>query len=405
MHDLEQLAKLRHGMSAVPTIGGQPGTYEERLSQWLLERSFFRDFVYRNPRGSKKGTELADAVILYDDVALMVQVKAQCGKHDPVAWATEKLLEAQKQVRRTYEDLTTGKIKKLQNDLYGEIPFDPAKYPNRIGIIVLAQTSTPFSPTELVPELRDANFPIHVFSLDDFAVMTSRCDTAYDFITFLEFRAEAGTKEHYLVHDEQGNVAKMLPHLPHILRRRMKPTGDEIFDKTVAAMKATITGEVLESPEWRCSLAIDDMIARAHDVDPTLKYNSKDTKRVSLAVAAFLSGLTRSKRIKLGKRLLNACDVARNGQDQWFHHIQPSRGTGCVYLVSSKSREERVEFVAYLAAYAQMKYGVKECLGIATEPIGNGRSHDFVIGRGTQSQEYMDFLKGGPDPFTDDTPL
>lgn len=63
-------------MSEVPKIGGQPGTYEEKWSQWFLERSFFRDFVYRNPRGKKRGQELADAVVLFDDVALMVQVKA-----------------------------------------------------------------------------------------------------------------------------------------------------------------------------------------------------------------------------------------------------------------------------------------------------------------------------------------
>ena len=52
-------------MSEVPTIGGQPGTYEEKWSQWFLERSFFRDFVYRNPVGRKKGQELADAVALF----------------------------------------------------------------------------------------------------------------------------------------------------------------------------------------------------------------------------------------------------------------------------------------------------------------------------------------------------
>ncbi len=55
MLDLDKLSKLRFGMSEVPKIGGQPGIYEEKWSQWFLERSFFRDFVYRNPRGKKKG--------------------------------------------------------------------------------------------------------------------------------------------------------------------------------------------------------------------------------------------------------------------------------------------------------------------------------------------------------------
>jgi hypothetical protein len=32
-------------------------------------------------------------------------------------------------------------------------------------------------------------------------------------------------------------------------------------------------------------------------------------------------------------------------------------------------------------AYAQMRYGVRQCLGVATEPIGNGRSYDLFVPR------------------------
>src|SRR5712664_1640568 len=104
MLDLDKLSKLRFGMSEVPEVGGQPGTYEEKWSQWFLERSFFRDFVFRNPQ-KKKGQELADAVVLFGDVVLMVQVKAQCGHYFTVSGATEKLLEAFQQLRKTYESL------------------------------------------------------------------------------------------------------------------------------------------------------------------------------------------------------------------------------------------------------------------------------------------------------------
>src|SRR5215831_8873318 len=119
MLDLEKLSRLRFDMSEVPKIGEQPGSYEEKWSQWFLERSFFRDFVYRNPQ-VKKGQELADAVVLFEDVILMVQVKSQYGNHDPMSWATEKLLEAFKQVCKTRENLVSGQIKKLNNDFYGD---------------------------------------------------------------------------------------------------------------------------------------------------------------------------------------------------------------------------------------------------------------------------------------------
>lgn len=116
MFDLDKLARLRFGMSEVPGISGQPGAYEETWDQWFLERSFFRDFAYRNPRGRKKGQDLADAVVLFDDVALMMQIKAQCGRHHPTPWATEKLLEAFKQLRKTHESFVDGHITKLKKD-------------------------------------------------------------------------------------------------------------------------------------------------------------------------------------------------------------------------------------------------------------------------------------------------
>jgi len=166
MFSQDELATLRYGMTQVPQPGGQPGDYEERLSQWFLERSFFRDFTYRNPQ-KKKGEELADAVVLFADVALLVQVKAQCGNHEPKAWATEAILKALKQVRATHNSLTSGTVKTLTNEVYGKLDFEPAKYPNMYGIIILAQKSDPFDPCELVPELKESALPVFVFSLAD----------------------------------------------------------------------------------------------------------------------------------------------------------------------------------------------------------------------------------------------
>jgi hypothetical protein len=180
MLDLEQLSKIRFEMSEVPPLGGQPGIYEEKWTQWFLERSFFRDFTYRNPRGRRKGQELADAVVLFDDVALMVQVKAQCGKYHPPAWAVGSLQSATKQLRSTYDEMFRGHIKKMRNDFYGEMDFDPACYPNRYGLIILAHDSTPYVAIERAPELRNVEFPVHVFSLNDFAAVASRFDTAGD---------------------------------------------------------------------------------------------------------------------------------------------------------------------------------------------------------------------------------
>jgi len=52
----QELAAMRFAMSAPPQPGGEPGIYEEQVAQWVAEKSFFRDFVYRNAKGKKKVT-------------------------------------------------------------------------------------------------------------------------------------------------------------------------------------------------------------------------------------------------------------------------------------------------------------------------------------------------------------
>jgi hypothetical protein len=383
-------------MSSPPEIGGQPGDYEERWAQWFLEQSFVRDFVYRNPRGNKKGTELADALVLFDDVALLVQVKAQCGKHDPVAWATEKLLEARKQLIATHDQLGDGGITKLENEIYGTVPFVPAKYPNHIGLIVLAQDDgRPFDATAQVPELLTTRFPVHVFSLRDFKVIAQRCDTAGDLITFLELRGDVMLRERYLVHDEKTNIEHIIPHIREVLEQHMSPSSSEELDKTVAAMTATARGDVLSSSEYRFGQAIDDIIARAHDVqepDPV-------RRQKNLVVAEFLGWLTRGRRIVLGKRLVKQCLDALDGEPRYFVHVQPARGTACVFLSSAEDRPARLVRLKFLVAYAQMKYGVQRCLGGATEPIGVGRSYDFALREGPLPEELLAELRSVDDPF------
>lgn len=404
MFDLEKLARLRFGMSEVPKVGGQPGTYEEKWSQWFLERSFFRDFVYRNPRGRKKGQELADAVVLFDDVVLMVQVKTQCGKHDPMAWATEKLLDAFKQLCNTHASLMAGHVKKLRNDFYGDIEFDLKTYPNRIGLIILAHDSCPYIAAQLAPEILTAGFPVHVFSLKDFAMVASRFDTAGDLITFLELRGDVASKEAFSVQDEAGNIEKMIPHVEPVLRTHMSPTSEEILQKTVQAFERVATGELLDSPEWRYGLVIDDMIARVHDVDPGLPWN-RNNGGGTIRVAQFLGWLTRERRIRLGKRIIAACESARDGQLHYFPHVQKSRGTVCVYLATSQSRPDRVKTLEFLVSYAHAKYKVPQCLGVATEPIGGGRSYDFIVTRRPPPPGLLELLKTFDDPFSSEVPL
>jgi hypothetical protein len=400
MFSQDELATLRYGMAQVPQPGGQPGDYEERLSQWFLERSFFRDFTYRNPQ-KKKGEELADAVVLFADVALLVQVKAQCGNHEPKAWATEAILKALKQVRATHNSLTSGTVKTLTNEVYGKLDFEPAKYPNMYGIIILAQKSDPFDPCELVPELKESALPVFVFSLADIELLTHRFDTAADFIHFVELRTDTSAEGNFLMNDEAKNLARMIDFAPEIYKLRMQPIGSEVLARTVEAFRQKASGELVRSDQWRYGLVVDDMIARAHDVDPDLPWNTGPASTAA-DVARFLGWLSRDRRIKLGKRVLNACIKSKaTGMPKYFTHFQKSRGTVAVYLISGAARKDRLSHLEFLVTYAHFKYQVKQAVGVATDAGVTGRSYDFIITRKQLQPENIEYLKTLPDPFND----
>jgi hypothetical protein len=399
MISVDQLAQLRFRMSDPPQPGGSPGEYEEKLSQWFLERSFFRDFTYRNPRGKKKGDELADAVVLFDDVALLVQVKAQRGSHEARAWATEAILKALKQVNSTHDDLKSGAIKKLTNEVYGELEFNPATFPNMIGLIVVAQNAAPYDATELVPEIAEACFPVLVFSLKDIALLTQRFDTAADFIHMLELRVDIGTQEKFFVNDEGHNLVQMYNYVPSIYARRMQPITDEVLVRSVEAFRQTASGELLASPDWKYGFAIDDMIARAHDVDPDLPWNHGPAS-ASADISRYLGWLNRVRRIKLGKRVVNMCvNSQQTGEPEYFSHFQRARGTASVFLASRLSREERVKLLEYLVTYAHFKYGAIQSFGVATDAGTTGRSYDFMLTKKPLSKEQIEALKRFEDPF------
>ncbi|HWR14746.1 MAG TPA: hypothetical protein VN577_07945 [Terriglobales bacterium] len=402
MSSEDDLAKVRFGMTEVPKSGGQPGDYEERLSQWFLERSFFRDFTYRNPQ-KKKGEELADAVVLFDDVALLVQVKAKCGNHEAKAWATEAILKALKQVQTTHASLASGTINTLANEVYGKLDFDPAQYPNMYGIIILAQEAEPFDPYDLVPEIKESVLPVFVFSLQDIKLLTDRFDTAADFIHFIELRTDIGTAgTTFRVNNEEQNLACMIDFAPQIYRLRMQPITPEVLARTVEAFRRKASGELVRSAEWRYGLAIDDMIARAHNIDPDLPWN-KGPAATAADVARFLGWLSRDRRIRLGKRVLDACIKSEaTGNPEYFTHFQKSRGTVAVYLISGEARKDRLAHLQFLVTYAHFKYQVKQSFGVATDSGVSGRSYDFILTRKQLQPENIEYLKTLPNPFADD---
>jgi len=395
----QELAKMRFAMSAPPQPGGEPGIYEEQVAQWVTEKSFFRDFIYRNAKGKKKGDQLVDGIVLFGDVMFLLEVKAQIGSAKPDDWVRDRLSKAVSQLKTSKALLQERQIPKLQNDFYGELDFEPGNYPNIFGIVVLAHDSDPYYAPDLVPELLSNTFPIHVFSLKDFELVSDRFDTAGDMITYLETRTDVSKMERLLVQDEARNLQRIMANLRTVLAPHFVGNEPELLEKALVMFERKATGKLALDKDWQYSLLIDDLIAHAHDLDPNLPWNENTTHESGLRVSTFLGWLTRDRRIKLGKLAYEHVDLARDGKAYNFHHFHPSRKTSFVFLASSASRAERVAYLSFLVSYAMFKDGSEESLGVATEATGGGRSYDFVAIRGKLSSEQIDFLKSTKDPF------
>lgn len=343
----------RFAMTPFPEISGIHGDDEEKCAQWLLEKSFFLDFVFRNPQGKQKGTELADAVVLSDNVLLMIQVKSQQANRDPKQWAKKHIKKALNQLKYTRRMLVEKHVKTLSNELRGDVPVDIKKYSNHMGLIILSQNASSFVAEDIVPDLRKVNFPIHIISLRDFSLLVSRLDTAGDFICGLELRQDISPKVKYFVHSEEENIRKMIPYIDEVIGKAFSGDSEDIRSRTCEVFKNNLSGQLANLDDSRYGLLVDDIIARAHDVDPSLPYHNPSTARqTSLEIATCLGFLTRERRIALGKRMFNCVAGASDGKDHYFCHCQPSLKQVFIFLATSKSRKDRTGFLSYLVSRA-----------------------------------------------------
>jgi len=383
---------LRFAMTPPPASGDNPGLYEERLAQWFLEHTFFLDFVFRNPRGKGGKGELADAVVLHDDVVLMTQVKAQVSRRPIQQWSQTAIEEALRQLRYTNRMLRGGVVRDLVSATLGVVRFDPRAHYNRYGLVLLAQDAVPYDPGILVPGLSELPFPVHVLSLADFSMLVERFDTAADLVTYFDYRRDAFDVAHIPVHDEAAVLREIAARSADILRQARPGLTDEAVTRSAAALSRKASGELSRSTEWRYSLAVDDIIAHLHERDPALPWNMGTDAQVVMRTAAELGWLTRDRRITIGKRMLQMCENARDGNAHDFPVFLRASRTGFHFVVMDAPRSERVQYLDALTLITQARFNAAKVVGVATEPFGLGRSYDVLLRTGELDAAAREFI-------------
>ena len=389
-------------MSPVPGQEGPPGSFEERAAQWFLELAFFRDLVVRNPPSKGGKGELADAVVLCSDSAILVQVKTQDSDRPPLEWARKELPLALKQLRHTRRMLVDGHVLRLKSETVGEMTFDTKRHTAIYGVIVLAQPAEPYSAEDAAPELSEETFPVHVLSLADFCRVAELFDTAGDFIHYLDVRLALRGALKYLVHDEAASLEGISARAEELFKVWRPDMPSEILERSIRAFRARTSGELRRSPDFGYGQLFDDIISRLHDQDPDLRYRIETGSSGVLRIIEQLSLYTRDRRIALGKRMASSCRNASGGSDSYWCTFRRPLGTVFTFLASGEAREKRIEYLEALARVAQAKYDAERVIGVATEPIGGGRSYDVLYAEGTLEDSLRQQLLEHGDPFGDD---
>lgn len=378
--DLSEIMNSRFEATPIPPSTGDAGKDVESIIQWLLEFSLLKDFVYRNPE-REKGKEFSDVVVIYDDTVIIIQIKAQESSKNPLEWAEKNLQKAIKQLNGSFRMLSEGIVTEFKNEVLGtKIKIDLAKHKCIYGVIILAQSSPPYNPLKFISQGNWPKIPFNIFSLNDFEITCRRMTTAADFICYIEFRWDARDEIKILINDEENNMLKIVPLLPQLLSnsslRKLELSKQE---NTIKIYSKKLKGEIISNSDFKYSLLVDDIISRAHDIDISVFGDSEDVKNLAHKIATCLGYLTRERRIRIGKKILEFAEKAKDGRIHKFVHLQKPINQIYLYIFGLIKQKDRGEFLKALCAAAQVKYGYNKVLGILTEPIGNGRSYNFVF--------------------------
>ncbi len=374
--DIYKLMKARYGSTSYPTSTIKPSLDNESIAQWLFEVAFFRDFVYRNP-DKKPGKEFCDALVICGDTIIIVQIKTKNSKKSDIDWAKKNINAALSQLNGSYRAIKDKLVTKFRNNLLDvDVVIDEKIFSSIYGMIVLAQDCKPYDPIPLIDSKEMPKIPFVICSVTDLRIMTEQMDTAIDFITHFESRVETMKMGlTLLVNDELENLRKVGQSLSAIYHRHLSAKKEEIVDKTVRLVKDQTENGLRSNSDYKFSLLIDDMIARAHDIDPKFSEpgSGKDGK-----IPQIYGYLDRRRRIELGKKLYSAAVAARKSAAEIIVHYQRSIERVFIYVFSKVDREMRRGYLEALVAAAQIKYSVRKVIAVATEPVGmGGRSYDF----------------------------
>jgi|Deesub1362A_J573_1020465.scaffolds.fasta_scaffold02881_9 hypothetical protein len=344
------------------------GKKAEKIVHDLALKTFLTDWCYLNPK-LPNGKELCDLLVVFDDVAIIWQVKdLKLDKN-----GRYKKAEVEKNLRQlsgAYRQLFDLKNSiELENPRRGKENFNPREI-KEIYLLsaLLGEGEEIFSSVEEVK-----GHTVHVLNKDFIEIVLNELDTISDFIDYLR------KKEKFLAQDKkiiiEGGEEELLAY--YLFNGRS-------FKRFQKANLITIQRGMWEyiqnKPEYKAkkkedeiSYVWDDIINRAHEGGSGYELVARELARPNRFQRRYLSKAYVEARIK----------AHEDSSNDSFRRVVPAEGVTYCFLFQNdpEPRKYRKATLGIMCFIARGKFRQnKKVLGIATEKkIRPMCSYDFCL--------------------------
>jgi hypothetical protein len=377
------------------------GDIGEDFVEQICEMPFGKDFLFRGQqyRTTHGDVELCDLLLLFDDTAVLMEVKT--ARRDKKKgwtdeqwsdWANKRLTKALDQMKRGCTALLAGEVKQVENQRQGVVLVDPSRLKHVFGIVVVDHPT--LDKYGKGPSLSVEGRTINVLTTthEELQHLLIELSTVGDFVDYMQAREVFFTKNMMMGITELDLLA-VYKGDPKEFKRKVA--------KNDFTMTSNGTWEVFSKREARdkrveldkYSYVIDAMLDILHESQNAMLPHIEERRNKLVqndgsgmdyvTIASELARFRRLGRRSIGNTILEKSrSCVEQNTDRWFA-IPPNDNetTAFVFLVSINDRAKRMESLELVTWGGKLKMQARRVIGIATEPItgGYGFSVDAIL--------------------------
>ncbi len=366
--------------------GEKKGKAAEKRIIEILSKAFPRDFIFPNPM-IKKGSELIDALIFFEDKVIVIESKSrflarEARKSPEIVnkYINETIIKGCDQAAEAEKVVNNKKITYLTNDRGNKIDISKRRVVQFFSLLILDERLSLMVVDDVLKKNKQKyNNPPFIVDINDLEYIAEEFDTPREFIKYLIDRQKFLSSGKYNSADELGLLGYY-----KINGRNFSPIeGEEKADRIVldgfweAYQRDYEKPNIKKTEEDRVSYFVDHLIERAHEAGDR-----------SIMVAEELSKLTRTERRSLGEAALKKSMLsASDGKPHFFLSKFGSVDYGVIILFSHESRKKRIKRIQSLTHLSRFRLKIAKMIGIATDPANSPATS---IDYGILNQPYED---------------